>query len=230
MGIRTTTEEKSPSKKKMKLSIIASVSAFTTDNRTAREVAEEKGEKRYAQLVDMMKHYNSEFDERKYWTYGCHCLMLGDRPMSDMGKGRPIDALDTACKAWKHCQKCAREAYGEMCIGEFVRYNFGYSNGEAVCRNGADTCKRSLCECDALFAKVHSTAKDVWDQDYHMFWSTTTPQWNAEGTNSCQAGSPGSADFQCCRNDAKTSPYIWYNAQGNQCCSDGSVVQDGQFC
>merc|ERR1739838_802092 len=104
MGIRTTTEEKSPSKKKMKLSIIASVSAFTTDNRTAREVAEEKGEKRYAQLVEMMEHYNSEFDERKYWSYGCHCLMLGDRPMSDMGKGRPIDALDTACKAWKHCQ------------------------------------------------------------------------------------------------------------------------------
>ena len=61
----------------MKLSIIVSVSAFTTDNRVAREVAEEKGEKRYFQLIDMMEHYNSEFDERKYWTYGCHCLMLG---------------------------------------------------------------------------------------------------------------------------------------------------------
>ena len=60
----------------MKLSLIASVSAFTTENRVSRDV-EEKGEKRYAQLTDMMEHYNPEFDERKYWTYGCHCLVLG---------------------------------------------------------------------------------------------------------------------------------------------------------
>ena len=62
---------------KMKLSIIATVSAFTTENnRIARDV-EEKGEKRYFQLVDMMEHYNSDFDERKYWAYGCHCMILG---------------------------------------------------------------------------------------------------------------------------------------------------------
>jgi hypothetical protein len=35
-------------------------------------------EKRYSQLVDMMGHYNSEFDERKYWAYGCNCLILGE--------------------------------------------------------------------------------------------------------------------------------------------------------
>ena len=60
----------------MKLSLIATVSAFTTENRVSRDV-EEKGEKRYWQLTDMMKHYNPDFDERQYWTYGCHCLMLG---------------------------------------------------------------------------------------------------------------------------------------------------------
>ena len=150
--------------------------------------------------------------------------------MSDMGVGRPIDALDTACKAWKHCQKCAREEYGDMCIGEFVRYRYRYQNGDVVCRDNADTCGRSLCECDALFAQVHSAAKDVWDQDYHRFWSTTTPQWNPADSNTCQPGSQGSADFQCCRNDAKNSPFIWYNANQNRCCSDGSVVQNGQFC
>ena len=60
----------------MKLSLIASVSAFTTENRVSRDV-EEKGEKRYWQLADMMNHYNPDFDERQYWTYGCHCFMLG---------------------------------------------------------------------------------------------------------------------------------------------------------
>ena len=61
----------------MKLSLIVSVSAFTTENRVSRDV-EEKGEKRYSQLVDMMFNYNPDFDERKYWSYGCHCLMLGE--------------------------------------------------------------------------------------------------------------------------------------------------------
>ena len=51
--------------------IIATVSA----NRVARQAPGE--EKRYSQLVDMMAHYNADFDERKYWAYGCNCLILG---------------------------------------------------------------------------------------------------------------------------------------------------------
>ena len=68
------------------------------------------------------------FDDRKYWTYGCHCLMLGDRPMSQMGHGRPVDALDTKCKAYKDCQKCVREKHGDECIGEFVRYTYSHNS------------------------------------------------------------------------------------------------------
>ena len=64
--------------------------------------------KRYSQLVEMMGNYNAAFDERKYWTYGCNCLILGDRPMSDPGHGKPVDELDTVCKAYKDCLKCAR--------------------------------------------------------------------------------------------------------------------------
>ena len=41
--------------------------------------------KRYNQLIKMMENYNPNFDDKKYWTYGCNCLMLGDRPMSDPG-------------------------------------------------------------------------------------------------------------------------------------------------
>ena len=42
--------------------------------------------KRYNQLIKMMENYNPNFDDKKYWTYGCNCLMLGDRPMSDPGQ------------------------------------------------------------------------------------------------------------------------------------------------
>ena len=44
--------------------------------------------KRYNQLIKMMENYNPNFDDKKYWTYGCNCLMLGDRPMSDPGQFR----------------------------------------------------------------------------------------------------------------------------------------------
>jgi len=212
----------------MKLSIIASVSAFTTDNRIARDV-EEKGEKRYKQLVDMMFNYNKDFDERKYWTYGCHCLMLGDRSMSDMGKGKPLDALDTACKAYKDCQRCAREEYGKQCIGEFVKYKYGYSNNEVICKDKGNTCKRALCECDAMFARAHVGVKDVWTTDYHGFWANNNEGFDADNTDNCSAG-PGSDDMQCCTNGDITSPYLWYNAYKYQCCPNGQTVELGQSC
>ena len=36
-----------------------------------------KRSQRYFQLKEMMIHYNPDFDERKYWAYGCNCLILG---------------------------------------------------------------------------------------------------------------------------------------------------------
>ena len=99
------------------------------------EVRRANQERRYFQLTEMMENYNSEFDERKYWAYGCNCLILGDRPMSDPGHGRPVDELDTVCKAYKDCLKCARWAYGDTCIGEFRKYKFGIRRGEVTCRS-----------------------------------------------------------------------------------------------
>ena len=72
--------------------------------------------------------------------------------MSTMGKGAPLDALDAVCKAYKECQKCARQKWGEMCIGEFVRYGLDMAGGSPTCTDNADTCERSLCECDKKFA------------------------------------------------------------------------------
>ena len=93
--------------------------------------------------------------------------------MSDPGHGRPVDALDTVCKAYKDCLKCARMTHGDTCIGEFVQYRYGYRQGEVACRDPANSCDRALCECDAQFAKAHNAAKDVFTNEYHMFWSTT---------------------------------------------------------
>ena len=83
----------------------------------------EEGSKRYSQLVSMMENFNPDFDEKKYWAYGCNCLVLGDRPMSDPSKGQPVDEMDTTCKRYKDCLKCARMNHGDVCIGEFHQYS-----------------------------------------------------------------------------------------------------------
>ena len=62
-------------------------------------------EKRYQQLTTQMNFYNTNFDARRFWAYGCNCLILGDRPMSDPGLGPPVDALDNSCKQYKDCLK-----------------------------------------------------------------------------------------------------------------------------
>jgi len=211
----------------MKLSLFASVSAFTTtttDQRVARDV-EEKGEKRYKQLVDMMEHYNPQFDERKYWTYGCHCLILGDRPMSEMGHGHPVDPLDSVCKQYKECQKCARAKHGDTCIGEFVKYNYGEKNGDKVCKNTEGSCERDLCMCDLAFSKAHVGVKNHFTNDYHLFWSTTS--WEPE--QDCVPGS-GPADMQCCQAASEDTAFVLYNANNKVCCANGAIGNLGDQC
>ena len=54
------------------IAILASSNGEPFLNRVARQ-ADSLGpdqERRYTQLTDMMEHYNADFDERKYWTYG----------------------------------------------------------------------------------------------------------------------------------------------------------------
>ena len=110
--------------------------------------------------------------------------------MTQPGKGAPIDALDTTCKAYKDCLKCARETYGEMCIGEFVEYNFNISKQK--CRDDAGTCGRALCECDAMFARNHVDAVGVYNEDYHMFYSQTG--W--DGESQCLSSTGGAVEPQ----------------------------------
>lgn len=207
----------------MKLSI--SILAFSTSAssvsrvRKAREIDE--APRRYSQLTGQMNFYNNDFDERRYWTYGCHCLMLGDRPMSDMGKGAPVDALDSVCKQYKECLKCARDEFGDECIGEFVEYGLKTQNGPPTCTNDAGTCGRSLCECDKMFASRHVGATHVFNEDYHLFWSKTG--WDNE--DSCVPKGGGASDPQCCGKPDSFS--LIYNAYNKQCC-DGEVKGIGE--
>ena len=41
------------------------------------EVSYDLDVRRYVQLVQLMKFYNHDFDEKKYFGYGCNCLIVG---------------------------------------------------------------------------------------------------------------------------------------------------------
>merc|ERR1711920_382130 len=170
----------------------------------------------------------NKFDEKKYWAYGCHCFMLGDRAMSEMGHGKPTDALDNKCKAYKDCQKCVREEHGDACIGEFVRYTWKYATKRQAfeSKNAPGSCERELFECDLQFVKDTYSTKDVWTEDYHLFWSKTG--WDNEDANNCPSGGNGPVEHQCC--GGHTSPYYWINLNKFQCCPDYRVIGADDQC
>ena len=39
----------------------------------------------------------------------------------------------------------------------------------------------------------------------------------------CPSNGGGPYTPECCQNEAKTSPFILYNAETKKCCSDGTV-------
>lgn len=177
--------------------------------------------RRYSDLLKIVQHYTPNFDERKYWAYGCNCLILGDRPMSDPGFGKPVDALDAICKQYKDCQKCVKQKFGETCIGEFVRYRWQKRKGNIQCTDAAGTCERNLCECDLDFAKRMPSQYDVFNADYHLFWSTL--DWHPQ-EGSCIKGT-GLSEPECC--GPPTGPLAIFNSMNKECCPDYSIRPAG---
>merc|ERR1712002_485284 len=109
--------------KTMKLNGFWGLFAFV-NGQDEKGVDGELAPRRYSDLLAITLHYAPDFEERKYWAYGCNCLILGDRPMSEMGKGKPVDEMDVACKEYKSCQKCVRMEFGDDCIGEREKYSW----------------------------------------------------------------------------------------------------------
>ncbi|CBY36747.1 unnamed protein product [Oikopleura dioica] len=191
-----------------------SESASSPDLQEARLVVGYGGQdRRYWQLMEQILYFNPAFDQRKFWAYGCNCLLLGDRPMSDPGYGPPVDELDTVCKHYKDCAQCAKKKHGDECINEFKKYKFSesfYEKGNAsMCKNEANSCERDLCECDFAFAKAHVQAIGSFVTDYHLFWTETG--WYPED-NCPKTGGTAPVTPECCF--SPTGPAVLYNRKG----------------
>ena len=173
-------------------------------------------ERRYEDLAAIAKKYwqknapegQRKFDERKLWAYGCHCHILGDRPMSQMGKGKPVDGLDRKCMAYKNCQKCVREVHGEECIGEVKQYTWKFATRTQsfVSENAVGTCERDLFNCDVQFVEDTFAQQGEWNTDFHLFWSTTG--FDPTDGLSCQPGDGSEYVERVCKGGYE-EPYVW---------------------
>lgn len=232
--------------------MLASVSAnfasesFSHPRRVVvRDTSPENAERRYYQLLDLMTHYNPDFDERQHWGYGCHTMFLGDRPMSERGAGVPKDAFDKTGKEYKDCLKCAHDEFGETCIPEFMKYELQIVNGvEPKCPNKKNTCERALCECDKAYAQsaaqVLLDPSFEWSEEYHIFSSKYGDKVKSNGEmdidaikeEMCPPGqSTGEVEPKCCSNARMTKPFRMYNANKQICCSyTGDVIPIGGTC
>ena len=178
------------------------------------------GERRDDDVEEIMKKVwrkggSGKFDVRKYWAYGCHCFLLGDRPLSEMGKGQPKDSLDNVCKAYKDCQKCVRANHGDTCIGEFVAYNWKFSNKQQsyITSDTVDSCSEQLFQCDLKFAIDSFANKNVFSNDYHMFWSETG--FDKEEDIHCPTGGSAPVEHSCCGGSG--NPHFWMNENTHTC-------------
>lgn len=192
----------------------------------------ERAERRYVDLKDMaIKLWakngfrgKTGFDERKYWAYGCHCFLLGDRPMSEMGSGKPKDALDNKCKAYKDCNKCVREKHGDDCIGEFQKYTWKWSSKQntLISNNAPGTCVRELFECDKQMVYDTFAQKEVFNNAFHAFWSSQdgSEAFDNRDPANCPSGGNTPVQHMCCGGD--TQPWYWIGLNKNQCCASSN--------
>ena len=108
------------------------------------------------------------------------------------------DGLDNKCKAFKDCQKCVRDKHGEECIGEFKKYTWKYAGKrerfESIDAEGS--CERELFQCDLQFAKDTLESHDVFNEEYHAFWSLNG--FDNRDPDNCPSNGGVPVEHECC--------------------------------
>ena len=188
---------------------------------SASDDIDDREDRRYIDLAEMnykqwkVNGAKGEWDERKYWGYGCHCFMVGDRPMTEMGFGIPVDGLDSACRQWKECQMCTRQNHGEQCIGEFVKYTWKFRKDAADFEilNDAGSCARELGECDRKFVIDTFAQRRLYDEKFNYFYGGFDRQDKDEN---CPPAGGNVVVHECC--GGHKIHWTWMGTKKKQCC------------
>lgn len=167
-------------------------------------------------LKNLLDHYNKVWDVNTgYWEdYGCNCRDNLDRTAS--GHGKAVDSLDSSCKTWKQCLKCA----SDVCGGDVnnSKYVVRKRRGQWVCQDDVGSCERAICECDLQFAQNSGEVAAEFDAGN---WG------NKFDTATCEKAQGGNFDGACCTNDEGLA--TWFNAN-KQCCADNGALYELGTC
>lgn len=134
-------------------------------------------ERKFSAIVDMAYHklenhpdflveyVHASKNKRKNFAYmlqgyGCHCFPAQKSTVG--GKGKPVDALDEACRALYRCHKCVDIESPGVCDLDNGGYKYQLNaGGDIGCATPDKTpqCKSDQCSCDRHFA---DTVFDLW--------------------------------------------------------------------
>jgi len=178
------------------------------------------------------------FNAADFWAYGCFCHQLTGNPMSEIGKGKPIDALDTACHSYKVCLSCAASQFGETCTNDAVSYRWVYKrrNKSIYTKEDENSCEASLFNCDLAFAEQMFESRELsqsgsgqWFNGFDENESCTNLAAIGGGASSdSSASSQGrfvAVEHQCCGGNG--NPFVKINPATQQCCSGKAASVEG---
>jgi len=167
-------------------------------------------------------------DFGKSCHYGCHCLVDG---MDDIlaGYGQPVDEIDSACKRYKQCVKCALTDFGTEVCPWYKPYKMtamvDTETGEKhlVCMDKAGYCKNALCECDAQLAKDMAANKSSYNKDFHSRYGGFNREDECRNNSHGGTGGNGGTGYKgegreeqvCCGEFPQRFPY---SPSKYQCC------------
>lgn len=96
----------------------------------------------------------------QYHDYGCYCVAPTDDKKS---RGKPVDAIDSACKKHALCYACAFSDFSNAqqkteCNPKQTGYKYNIREGEEgkyhiSCLNERDSCQYAACMCDKALAE-----------------------------------------------------------------------------
>lgn len=163
----------------------------------------EKMQMRKYETIKKMTLYLHEEDERewgRYCPYGCHCAVNGPTDLM-AGAGQPVDEIDSACKRHKECIQCALADFDQSVCPWWKPYKMTamvdditgekhlvcskskkpHSDHSSLFTHYSDDkpgyCKRSLCECDAQFARdLYAQRKNYNRDNHHRYGTIDTDQ------------------------------------------------------
>jgi len=168
----------------------------------------------------------------KYVYYGCYCFSDAQYEL-DAGKGKPVDAIDSACKRFHQCYRCIEKDFVEdkqqsNCEGTNRSYRFKgiidpvTQQKQIICLNNEGSCKRAICECDKKLAEEMSGLEFKWNIVHHQRWGGFNKDQQCSGANerAARAEPLGTGEQRCCGDYPNRFLYVHSNKDGGRhgCC------------